>query len=398
MVDQCKIRFNGWRGRVAMVIDQLEAGGAQRQFCLLAHRLNQRGYGIEVFTLRNDPFFQYALAGGAAIPVNAINARNRAVLFRRLRVSLRRYDPAVVISFLSWPNLLVELTGLPKRKYAILVSERNTDVAPPSLRRRLRYFCHRFADHIVSNSYAQARAIAQINPRLSQRTTIITNAVDIEYFKPSTILRVVRPNKLKMLILARLAPQKNLLRMIEAAAILKYRHTHIQLRVEWYGKRPAAQDSSTAAWAKASSLLAAQYLQTAQSLIVKHALQERFRIHDPIADVRSLYAETDVVCLPSLYEGYSNVLAEALACGVPVLASHVGDNSRLVRDGQNGFLFEPSDTNAIVRAILRFAALSSSLRQEFSQAARRTAETLLSVDDYTDAYANLIARSVENIT
>ena len=377
--------------RIAMVIDQLEAGGAQRQFCLLAQSL-QKVYEVEVFTLRKDSFFRHLLTDKVAIPINAITARSRPALFVRLRVAIRRYGPAIVLSFLSWPNLLVELAGIPSRKFAILVSERNTDIALPSIKKRVRYLCHRFADHIVSNSYSQARVIAQNAPALSRRTTVITNAVDTEYFVPPQKHRLVRANRLTMLILARPVPQKNLMRMIRAAAILRSHYPAIELEIDWYGKAPTVAHDLTSAWTRASSRHALRYLRTAQSSIAKYTLQDRFRIHPPVPDVRTLYASADVVCLPSIYEGYSNVVAEALACGVPVLASRVGDNSIMVTNGFNGFLFDPQEISDIVSAIIQFASLSYSARRQFSQAARLTAESLSSVDSYTASYTTLIDR------
>ena len=188
-----------------MVIDHLEPGGAQRQFCLLANRLRRAGYEVEVFTLRSDPFFEFLLAGPPPIRVSSSKAHTRIGLYLGLRRWLNRYAPAVAISFLPWPNLLVELAGIPKRRFAIIVSERNTDTNLPGTRRRLRYLFHRLADSIVSNSYAQAEVVAQIDRILQCRTTVITNAVDTDYFTPATCTGKSHRGSVRMLVLARIA-------------------------------------------------------------------------------------------------------------------------------------------------------------------------------------------------
>lgn len=59
----------------------------------------------------------------------------------------------------------------------------------------------------------------------------------------------------------------------------------------------------------------------------------------------------DVLCLPSLHEGLPNVVLEALACGLPVVASRVGDVPEIVRDGVNGFLTSPSNPHALAEAL-----------------------------------------------
>ena len=381
-----------------MVIDHLEPGGAQRQFCLLATCLQRANYGVEIFTLRSDRFFEFLLTKFPSIHVNSSAARTRFQLYLDVRRWLRRYAPAVVISFLSWPNLLVELSGIPSRKFATIVSERNTDTGSGGARRRLRYLFHRFADSIVSNSYSQAQVLARLDRRLESRTTVITNAVDTEYFTPSSRAGTTHRESIRMLVLARVAPQKNPLRLIEAISVLRSRHPTLLVSVDWYGKLPGPAVDNIRRWDRAASERAHAYYETVKTAISAHRLEDRFRIHAAVEDVRPLYRETDVLCLPSLYEGYPNVVAEAMACGVPVLASAVGDTARMVEHGRNGFLFDPLSVQDIVHTVVRFSDLSDRERRDVGIAGRTIAESLLSVDVYADRYIQLIRRLTDRRT
>jgi glycosyltransferase involved in cell wall biosynthesis len=65
---------------------------------------------------------------------------------------------------------------------------------------------------------------------------------------------------------------------------------------------------------------------------------------------------SDVLCLPSLNEGLPNVVLEAMACGLPVVASRVGGVPEIVRDGVNGFMVPPADPAALTDALRRALA------------------------------------------
>ena len=139
---------------------------------------------MKILVLRRDSFFRDQLREAADVPVACLETRNRAHLAVRVRRAIRSERPDAVISFLSWPNLLVELAGLPRRSFAVIVSERNLDVSPRSIKSRLRYFFHRFADVVVSNSYAQRDCMSDLSSYLASRTTVIVNGVDSDRFAP----------------------------------------------------------------------------------------------------------------------------------------------------------------------------------------------------------------------
>jgi glycosyltransferase involved in cell wall biosynthesis len=70
-------------------------------------------------------------------------------------------------------------------------------------------------------------------------------------------------------------------------------------------------------------------------------------------DVPRILQETSISVLPSLSEGFSNVLIESMAAGVPVVATNVGGNPEIVDDGTTGFLVPPRDANALATAMIK---------------------------------------------
>ncbi len=84
--------------------------------------------------------------------------------------------------------------------------------------------------------------------------------------------------------------------------------------------------------------------------------------HFEPSDLPFLLSDVDVVVIPStVWETYSIVAREAMACGVPVVASRVGALAEAVRDGENGLLFEPQNANELAYILQRLAADPSEL-------------------------------------
>lgn len=87
-----------------------------------------------------------------------------------------------------------------------------------------------------------------------------------------------------------------------------------------------------------------------QQLIVEKSLNgHRFSSMGELSDLSDLYNETDLLVLTSSYEGTPNVILEAMACGIPVVAPEVGGVPEIV-SSDRGILFPPSDFEALVAA------------------------------------------------
>lgn len=103
---------------------------------------------------------------------------------------------------------------------------------------------------------------------------------------------------------------------------------------------------------------------------------------DDLAELKARYDDVDLVCLPSLHEGMSNVMLEAMSCGKVCVASAVGGALDLLRDGDNGYLFAPRAPDDLARALARAAdTLAFDRGEQVRSAARRTI-----LDAYTDRH------------
>ena len=112
-----------------------------------------------------------------------------------------------------------------------------------------------------------------------------------------------------------------------------------------------------------------------------------------VDDIGAHIASLDVLVLPSIFDGRPVVVLEALARGVPVIASRVGGLPELVRDGETGFLVEPGDTAAIARHLRRLAqnpAELEALRQSSRTFAERNLDAQAMNRTYEQALRSLL--------
>lgn len=110
----------------------------------------------------------------------------------------------------------------------------------------------------------------------------------------------------------------------------------------------------------------------------------------PSSELPALYASCDFVALPSSFDGMPNVLLEAMASGVPPIASNAGAMAEIVTDGETGFLFPAENREAAGAATLRALALPAEEVREMGECARRAIATRFTLDREIDALVELL--------
>ena len=282
-----------------------------------------------------------------------------------------KIHPAILIAYDGGPNLIASIYKFFCGDCKVIVSERNTRTKPLSLRNKFLYYLYRYVDVIVSNSKTQADFLKQTYPSYSHKIKIITNYTDINVYKPKEkkISGVI-----KIVILARYYPQKNTLRFLEVINILNQDSTLPLFVCEWYGLN------------NRNGILSSYFIECKKKKEELNLTNVFLYGYDN--NVLELLNSADVVCLPSLYEGFSNALAEAISIGKPVLASDVCDNPTFVRDGWNGFLFNPNSIEDMASAFKKFFG-SLNRYEQFCINSRNLALELFDRDKFIDSYIKL---------
>ena len=116
-----------------------------------------------------------------------------------------------------------------------------------------------------------------------------------------------------------------------------------------------------------------------QRLIDELGQSERIKLLGHVDDMQTFYESLDVFALSSIREGLPNVLLEAMALEVPVIATCIAGVPSLVQDGDNGLLVEPGSVDALHAALSRMLT-DDPLRRQFAAAGRRTIEKSFSFE------------------
>lgn len=357
--------------RVTCFISSLASGGAERQLAILANLLSEKGYDVSFVTCLNDPDHYRLNPNIKRIHIDCGDS-NFISGFKMIKY-FRSVKTDVIISFRERMNL-VSLIGCLGRRIKIIAGERSLTIGKPthvgSLNQR---FFYRFADYIVANSKSQELYLKGLNKSWKDRVLSIINYTNIDMYNDVT--EPFDDNIIKIGVFARFSSHKNCLRFIEMVSHLKALKLK-RFEIHWYGQRHGKINNS--------------YYSQVIEHINKYNVSDVLILHDAVTDVAKEMSNYHALALPSLFEGFSNSIAEGICGGKPMLVSDVSDNSLMVHNGVNGYLFNPNDTNDMLNKFADFLKLSKEDRMEMSAQSRDIAKDLFDAEKYVNSYINLI--------
>ena len=358
--------------KILLLIDNLGAGGAQRQLVGLAVMLKKKGYNVKVCCYQNNSFYSRILTDSdihyEIIP-NSYNPMKRIFVVSRFLI---KNKPDWVIAYLETPSILSCVAKIFGGRFRLIVSERNTNQTI-TIKDRIRFFLFRFADFIVPNSFSQSDFISKNYPKLEHKVKIITNYVDLNKFSVNLHKRRKKP---LIIIVASVWAPKNTINLIRAVSILKQRGWDVI--IEWYGLIETKNEAKKSYQKECFELMRELNVDDMLSLLAKTKAIEK------------KYKEADYFCLPSFYEGTPNVICEAMASGCPIICSDVCDNGRYVIEGVNGFLFNPLSPEDIADKIEKALSISDETYEDYCTNSRKLAEQMLSEEKFINSYLDII--------
>lgn len=357
---------------ITFFISSLSSGGAEHQLAILANLLVEKEYQVKIITYIDTPDHYPISEKIERIRLGA----NKANWLKVINIWYYFFNikQGTVIAFGSFCSFLAIPSIVFHKHVSIIAGERCIwgDKIPWYEKVNLSFLYHR-AKYIVPNSNAQSQQIIARNPVYGDKVRTIINYTDINKYivKPLAHHSIIRIG-----VFARYEEQKNILRFLQAVYNIT-KEGHSGFVVEWFGSKSLTSEVQI------------QYYKECVDAIERLGLSEIVRFNDKTNKVAELIPEFDALCLPSLVEGFSNSLSEYICCGRPVICSNVADNSVMVHDGENGFLFDPTNVSSITSALRQILTSSFEQRSAMGNRSREIAESLFNRESFVNSYISL---------
>lgn len=330
--------------KVALFITNLEGGGAERVLVTLANQFATYGHQVDFLLAEKRGVYLKELS--PTVRVIDLAASRMARTLRPLMHYLRAETPEGILSSLPYPNLFSILAArLTRARTNVVVREANT----PSLRVRqaqslkdqigerwITHFAYPYADWVVAVSKGVQSDLYRYKRIPRERIVLIYNPAYTQRMLQLREEPVAHPwlaagQPPVVLGVGRLDPQKDFATLLRAFALVR---AHRPARLIILGEGPLRQELET----------------LAQQLGIASEVSMPGFVENPFAYMR----RAAVFVLSSRYEGFPNVLVQAMACGCPVVSTDCPSGPSEVLDGgRYGHLVPVGDAKAMAEAVLR---------------------------------------------
>ena len=303
--------------KIVAVITHNDRGGAQEALTRLCRTLIDRGHTVTLWYLyKRGPFFDPGIPSRFVLEKEAPSTFDYGLIAVKLGRMLSQERPTAIISFLPSANVLTQTIGRFQRVPARIASQRNpvqTYSWPMQLLDWCFGTCGSYTRIVVNSSDVQS-SVSGYPRAYRRRTQIIYNGVDATSFEGENKGEArsyfnMRDDEIALVSIGRLTRQKNLVLLVQILGALK------NFRLFLAGSGPELPRLRTEA----------KRMGVADRVVFLGALAQ--------PETKMLLSAADIFALPSLFEGQSNALLEAMCAGRPVVTNDIPSHRETLTGG-----------------------------------------------------------------
>jgi glycosyltransferase involved in cell wall biosynthesis len=370
--------------QIIHLITSLDVGGTETALYRLLASMDRSTFENRVICLIPPGPVGEKIAS-LGIPVTSLNmppGRPTLAGFIQLISLLRKTKPDILQTWLYHADLLGLLAGKLAGVPSILWNIRSTDMDFSQYRKlsqvvvRSCALLSGFPSAVIANSQAGKNFHEKMGYRPREWVQIY-NGINTNEFGPNPAARLkIRQelglSEIDLLVgmVARYDPMKGYDNFLEAARIVLNVNSKICFVIAGDGALP----SNAELWRK----------------IVKHQLTDNIHLLGRRSDIPQLDAALDIYVSPSITEGFPNAVAETMACGIPCVATDVGDTAKIV--GDSGLIVPARNPHLLADGMLKLLRLTDVQRKELGKLARLRIQSEFDLSRMTEQYEALYKR------
>lgn len=350
--------------KIIFLIRSLNPGGAERQLVNLAISLKDRGYKISVCIYYPGGSLENELRQNN-VEIYYLEKKSRwniLSFFLSLIRFIRKEKPDIIYAYLSTANVISVLLKPIFKNVRVIwgIRASNMDLSQYDRIWQFSYFLERklsrFSDLIIVNSYA-GMTDSEKNGFQKEKMVVIHNGIDTTKFNYQPQLRQkirkewnIEDHEILIGLVARLDPKKDHQNFIIASSILAKEWKNIKFICIGRGDK--------------------NKLNHLKRLSMENGLYKQLLWAGPRTDMPAVYNGLDILCMSSSFgEGFPNVIGEAMACGLPCVATDVGDSALIVCD--IGIIVPPNQPQKLAEGLLKMIAKIENNKTAISKQARQ---------------------------
>tara|TARA_B100001564_G_scaffold298309_1_gene264375 strand:- start:2678 stop:3832 length:1155 start_codon:yes stop_codon:yes gene_type:complete len=366
---------------IVLVIDSLDGGGAEAQAIMLASGLKNENIKVSIFPLRSGGTLTKQaknqnieiIEGGFK---STRNIKSSIKGFLLLCKTIHSKKNAIVHTFLPFSNFVGSIAGIISGANYIITSRRGL-IKLNYLKKKWRTFdkiSNFLSDKIVVNAEAiidEMLALDSVNPN---KVICIRNGINIEKFRIKNYDRNYIRSQFGLLesefAWVKVANFSSIKGHKDLITSFKNLDTKYQAKLFLVGKDIGSLDEL-------------------KTLVSECGLQDRIKFLGFREDIPEILLSMDGYICASHTEGFSNAILEAMASGLPIIATNVGGNSEILKNEITGLLFKPKDKNEIINTMIKIMEnnpLSEKLSKEALKTVNEKYSTKKMVESYIDIY------------
>lgn len=310
-------------------------GGGEKWYFEVALYFMNEGYEVHFFLAKNSELHK-KLENHPAISLHFVSISGLSFInpFKIIQLKNIFIKYGIQVLFINQSHDL-KTAGQAATKACVLKVIYTRGIAVPIKNSRLnRYIYSHWLTDILANSMATSATILQNNSHLfpKDKIKVIYNPLDVEEFCIRSFIPIYLRKSNEVIIgsLGRLETEKNHIFLIQLSELLLKKGINHKILIGGTGSLETKLKKS----------------------VNKKGLEEHFLFTGFISNVKDLLMNCDIFMLPSLWEGFGFVLAEASLCKKPIIAFNTSSIPELVDEGKTGFIIETNNVAACIDKIL----------------------------------------------